>query len=68
VAIETDTENVALARSLYDRINDPANYDLLAAKWKLGNIWEYKAGHLNILRLPRLAPDVARFCLERGAG
>jgi pimeloyl-ACP methyl ester carboxylesterase len=64
----TDAGNIALARSLYDQISDPANCDLLARKWSIRTVWEYKAGHLNILRLPRLAPDVARFCLgERTA-
>jgi pimeloyl-ACP methyl ester carboxylesterase len=61
--IETPLDCVVLARGLYDQINDPANYDLLAEKWRLRHVMTYKAGHLNILRVPKLAGDIAAFCL-----
>jgi hypothetical protein len=56
--IRTDLAHIVLGRSLYDQINDPANYDLLVENWKLQNVIPYKAGHLNVLRAPRLAMDV----------
>ena len=62
-SIETDSERVAVARSLYDQINDPENYDLLVSRWHITKDLSYKAGHLNILRVPRLAGDVVRFAV-----
>ena len=55
----TPVSRIVLARGLYDEINAPANYDLLAARWGLEQVIDYKAGHLNILRVPKLAADVA---------
>jgi pimeloyl-ACP methyl ester carboxylesterase len=54
-------ENVVLAKGLYDQINDPANYDLFAERWGVRHVLSYKAGHLNILRVPKMAVDIARF-------
>jgi pimeloyl-ACP methyl ester carboxylesterase len=62
--LQAGEEKVILACSLYDQINDPGNYDLLIHKWGLKNILKYKAGHLNVLRVPRLAADIAQFCME----
>lgn len=64
---QTDSQRIFLARSLYDQINDPGNYDLLVARWDLQNVLAYKAGHLNILRVPRLASDVAEALLQPAA-
>ncbi len=55
----TPVSRIVLAKGLYDGINDPANYDLLIARWGLQQVIDYKAGHLNILRVPKLAADVA---------
>ncbi len=60
----TPEERIVLAKGIYDQINDPANYDMLAAKWHLRHVLTYKAGHLNILRVPKLAGDVASFALN----
>jgi len=57
----TSHNNVVLARGLYDQINDPDNYDLLAARRGITHVLSYKAGHLNVLRVPRLATDISRF-------
>jgi hypothetical protein len=59
-SIRTDVNKIAVARGLYDQINDPSNYELLAARWEF-KVLTYKAGHLNILRVPRLAADAHRF-------
>lgn len=64
---ETALDKVVLAKGLYDQINDPDNYDLLAATWRMQHVLTYKAGHLNILRVPKLARDVARFYFEEKA-
>ncbi|MBN1480038.1 alpha/beta fold hydrolase [candidate division KSB1 bacterium] len=58
---KTVAQRVVLGTGLYDQINDPKNYRLLQETWHLGNTIQYKAGHLNILRVPKLAHDVARF-------
>jgi pimeloyl-ACP methyl ester carboxylesterase len=62
--IATSPQHVVLAHSLYDEINDPANYDLLAQRWQLARVLSYKAGHLNILRVPKLPMDLASFVME----
>ena len=59
--IHTDLDHIVLGRSLYDQINDASHYDLLVEAWKLRNVITYKAGHLNVLRAPRLAVDVSTF-------
>lgn len=58
---KTPVQRVVLGIGLYDQINDPKNYELLIKSWALDNTIKYKAGHLNILRVPKLAHDVARF-------
>ncbi len=61
--IRTDLDHIVLGRSLYDQINDVSHYDLLVDTWKLRHVIDYKAGHLNVLRAPRLAMDVTDFAL-----
>lgn len=61
--IRTKVEQIVVARSLYDQINDVSHYDLLVKTWKLRHVIDYKAGHLNILRAPRLAMDVTQFAV-----
>ena len=58
-------ERVVVAKGLYDQINDPRNYELLYETWRLRHFLSYKAGHLNILRVPKLAADVVEFCTGR---
>lgn len=60
----TKPQRIYLAHSLYDQINDPGNYDLLISAWELCHVLPYKAGHLNILRVPRLASDAAAALLQ----
>lgn len=61
----TSIDRVVLGWGLYDQINDPKNYDLLKKTWRLEHAIAYKSGHLNILRVPKLAQDIARF-IETG--
>lgn len=58
--IKIPLANVVIAKGMYDQINDPRNYDLLIKKWQIINHLSYKAGHLNILRVPKLAMDLSR--------
>jgi hypothetical protein len=58
VKVATPMNKIALGSSIYDQINDPDNYELLIKKWNLNNVFKYKAGHLNILRVPKLANDI----------
>jgi esterase/lipase len=63
--IQISKDKVVMAKGLYDQINDPRNYDLFNQKWGLKNELSYKAGHLNILRVPKLAADITNFYFER---
>ncbi len=54
-------DRVVLGWGLYDQITDPKNYELLKDTWNLEHVFTYKAGHLNILRVPKLAQDIAQF-------
>ena len=63
--IKLSRDKVVLAKGIYDRINDPHNYALFQDKWRLKHVLSYKAGHLNILRVPRLANDIADFYFDK---
>jgi pimeloyl-ACP methyl ester carboxylesterase len=54
---------MAMARGVWDQINSAADYERLARAWHIEQVFAYKAGHLNILRVPRLAADL-RAALE----
>ncbi|MDX1701044.1 MAG: hypothetical protein R3250_10520, partial [Melioribacteraceae bacterium] len=56
--LSTPLNNIAIGSSIYDQINDPENYELLINKWHMDNVLKYKAGHLNILRVPKLSNDI----------
>ena len=62
--LSTPLNNIAMGSSIYDQINDPENYELLINKWEMGNVYKYKAGHLNILRVPKLANDIDKLYFE----
>ena len=59
--IKISRDKVVMAKGLYDQINDYRNYDLFKQRWGLKHVLSYKAGHLNILRVPKLASDIANF-------
>ncbi len=54
----TPANRITVGRSLWDQINEQANYDALIQHWNIRNVLNYRAGHLNVLRTPRLAADV----------
>jgi esterase/lipase len=58
--LATEVNRIAVGLSIYDQINNPANYDMLIKKWSMNNVYKYKAGHLNILRVPKLANDIEK--------
>ncbi|MCI0494019.1 hypothetical protein L0Z72_03360 [candidate division KSB1 bacterium] len=63
--IKISKDNVVMAKGLYDQINDPQNYDLFNQTWGLKHELSYNAGHLNILRVPKLASDIVNFYFDR---
>jgi pimeloyl-ACP methyl ester carboxylesterase len=54
-------ERTLLICGLFDQVTQPHHYDRLVNHFKLPHVLRYKAGHLNVLRVPRLADDIARF-------
>lgn len=56
-----DTRRVLMIQALYDLVTDQDQYEALARAWQLRHRARYAAGHLNTLRVPRLAEDMARF-------
>ncbi len=63
--IKISKDKVVMAKGLYDQINDPRNYDLFNQKWGLKHELSYHAGHLNILRVPKLAMDITNFYFDK---
>lgn len=62
-----DVENIAIVYSTYDQIIGEEKNRIFVEKVKsagLKNIFEYHAGHLNILRVPRLSNDVYDFFMD----
>jgi hypothetical protein len=45
----------------YDQVTSPDQYRELINRWNIRNFHEYKSGHLNTLRVPRLAQDIFNF-------
>lgn len=56
-----NADNLAMAYSIYDQIIEKNKYDSFIAKIRLKNTTEYLAGHLNVLRVPRLSRDIYKF-------
>jgi pimeloyl-ACP methyl ester carboxylesterase len=54
-------ERILLIYGLFDQVTQPHQYEDLVSQLRLTNVLRYKAGHLNVLRVPRLAEDIARF-------
>jgi dienelactone hydrolase len=53
---------ILMIRALYDQVTQQSQYDALAQLLPRANVLKYKAGHLNTLRVPRLAADIVNFC------
>lgn len=58
---DVDKQRVLMIQALYDLVTSQEQYEALAVAWQLPHRLKYNAGHLNTLRVPRLAEDMARF-------
>lgn len=52
---------VALGYSIYDQIISQKMYQEFIGKLKFDTVIPYNAGHLNILRVPKLASDISQY-------
>jgi len=55
------TERIHLCYGVYDQVTSLEQYESFARSWNLANTTALKAGHMNTLRAPRLAGDIAGF-------
>lgn len=55
------TERIHLCYGIYDQVTSLEQYESFARAWNLANTTALKAGHMNTLRTPRLAGDIADF-------
>lgn len=56
-----DRERVLMIQALFDLVARQEQYEALAEVWRFPHRLKYHAGHLNTLRVPRMAEDMARF-------
>jgi pimeloyl-ACP methyl ester carboxylesterase len=56
-----DRERVLMIQALYDLVTRQEQYEAFAEAWQFPHRHKYNAGHLNTLRVPRMAEDMARF-------
>lgn len=61
---DMDFRHVALLYSIYDQLIEKEKYKKLTEKTNIKNVSVYHAGHLNILRVPKLAKDIYDFFIE----
>lgn len=64
ISFASNVDNIAIVYSLYDQIIGMEKNTIFIEKVKyagLKKIFEYHAGHLNILRVPRLSNDIYDF-------
>lgn len=54
-------DNLAMVYSIFDQVIERGKYDSFIAKTGIKNAIEYSAGHLNVLRVPRLSRDIYKF-------
>ena len=52
---------IGLSYAIYDQISNSKLYTDLALRWQFKTVIALKAGHLNTLRVPRLAQDIVTF-------
>lgn len=60
-AIALPLDRLLLTYAIYDQVTSLGQYRNLISAWNLPHTLELKAGHLNTLRVPRLANDLAHF-------
>jgi len=58
---QTDNNMIAVVYSIYDQIISEKKYKRFIEKTGINNVNVYSAGHLNVLRVPRLAVDIVDF-------
>lgn len=58
---EFDNRKVAAVYPLYDQLIDAENYNTFIEKTKVTNIIPYLSGHIEILKIPRLAADICNY-------
>jgi len=58
---QTDNNMIAVVYSVYDQIISEIKYKRFIEKTGITNVNVYSAGHLNVLRVPRLAADIVDF-------
>lgn len=51
-------KNLALAIGEYDQIVDAKDYEKFSEEFQPRDVFSYHCGHLNILRVPKLAEDI----------
>ena len=59
-----DFKSVALLYSIYDQLIEEKKYKAFIEKTNVKNVNIYHAGHLNILRVPKLSKDIYNFFME----
>ncbi|KNY26965.1 hypothetical protein [Pseudobacteroides cellulosolvens] len=58
---QIDNSMISVAYSIYDQIISENKYKTFIRKTGIRNVSVYSAGHLNVLRVPRLATDIIDF-------
>lgn len=58
---QTPVDKIFLGYGSYDLVTSPALYESFLNDWHLQHTKEYKSGHLNLLRVPRVANDLFQF-------
>ncbi|AUG58318.1 alpha/beta hydrolase [Acetivibrio saccincola] len=61
---DVDFESVALLYSIYDQLIEEEKYKSFIEKTNVKNVSLYHAGHLNILRVPKLSKDIYNFFMK----
>ncbi|MGC4068736.1 MAG: hypothetical protein QM784_29625 [Polyangiaceae bacterium] len=56
-----DRRKILMIYGKYDEITSTGQYESLVRRWALKEVRRYNSGHLNALRVPRLAEDMVRF-------
>lgn len=61
INLHLPTDRIAIGYSVYDQVIQDWSYQQFIAGFKIENIFTYHAGHLNVLRVPKLPTDITRF-------
>jgi len=54
-------ERIQLIYGAFDQVTLPIQYQSFAERWGLSQVKCYRSGHLNVLRVPRLADEIVTF-------